>query len=109
MKGGCGVYCKRDLSMMSEALTRIHPNQKPVSLMAWCMDVAKVPQDSVVFDGYAGSGSTIVACIRTGRRAIGCEIDATHFSKLVKRVQAELAQPMIPGMEPSKIMQPALL
>jgi DNA modification methylase len=109
VKGGCGVYCRRDLSMTAEARNRLHTNQKPIAVMAWCMDVAKVPQDAVVFDPYMGSGTVGVVCIRTGRRYIGVEIDAGHFDTAKQRIIRELAQPMIPGMEPQAHTQPALL
>jgi len=92
MKGGYGVYCKRDLSMNAETATRIHPTQKPVPLMAWCMDKAKVPAGAVVVDPYMGSASTIIAAIRTGRKAIGFEKDPEHFANAVQRVKTELAQ-----------------
>jgi len=92
MKGGYGVYCKRDLSMNGEAATRIHPTQKPVPLMAWCMDKAKVPEGATVLDPYMGSGSTIIAAIRTGRRAIGIELDPAHYANAVQRITNELAQ-----------------
>jgi DNA modification methylase len=92
MKGGHGIYCKRDLSMNGEAKTRQHPCQKPVSLMAWCMDKAKVPEGATVLDPYMGSGSTIIAAIRTGRKAIGIEKDPEHFEKAAERICAELAQ-----------------
>jgi DNA modification methylase len=92
MKGGHGIYCKRDLSMNGEALTRQHPCQKPVPLMAWCMDKAKVPAGAVVVDPYMGSGSTIIAAIRTGRKAIGIEKDPEHFKNAVERIKRELAQ-----------------
>ena len=92
MKGGCGIYCKRDLSMNGEALTRQHPCQKPVPLMAWCMDKAKVAEGETVLDPYMGSGSTAIAAIRTGRRFIGIEKDPEHFENARKRIEAELAQ-----------------
>lgn len=71
---------------------RIHPTQKPVPLMAWCMDQAKVPAGATVLDPYMGSGSTIIAAIRTGRKAIGIEKDPEHFAKAVERIQRELNQ-----------------
>ena len=38
MKGGVGVYCRRDLSdEASIAKKRVHPTQKPVGLMTWCI------------------------------------------------------------------------
>lgn len=73
-------------------IKRIHPTQKPVPLMAWCMDQAKVPGGAVVLDPYMGSGSTIIAAIRTGRKAIGIEKDPEHFKNAVERIKRELAQ-----------------
>lgn len=81
MEGGIGAY---DGSL--------HPNQKPISLMAWCMDMAKVPVGETVLDPYAGSCSTGVACIRTGRRFVGIERDPTFFKIAVDRIKRELAQ-----------------
>ena len=92
MKGGHGIYCKRDLTMNAEAKTRQHPCQKPVPLMAWCMEKAKVPEGATVLDPYMGSGSTIIAAIRTGRKAIGIEKDPEHFKNAVERIKRELAQ-----------------
>jgi len=54
---------------------RLHPTQKPVDLMAWCMERAKVPAGATVLDPYAGSGTTLIAALETGRKAIGIEID----------------------------------
>lgn len=92
MKGGVGVYAKRDLSMNAEALTRCHPCQKPVPLMAWVMERAKVPVGATVCDPYMGSGSTAIACIRTGRKFIGVEKDKRHFETACERIRCELAQ-----------------
>ena len=92
MKGGVGVYAKRDLSMNGEALTRCHPCQKPVPIMAWCIEMAKVPEGGTVLDPYMGSGSTAIACIRTGRKFIGVEIDAVHFEKACDRISSEVRQ-----------------
>lgn len=92
MKGGHGIYCKRDFTMNGEALTRCHPCQKPVPLMAWCMDKAKVPEGATVLDPYMGSGTTGIACIRTGRRFIGIEKDPAHYATALERIKRELAQ-----------------
>lgn len=95
MKGGHGVYAKRDLSMNGETATRIHPTQKPVSLMAWCMERANVPEGATVLDPYMGSGTTGVACARTKRHFIGVEIDPKHFANAVHRIKCELEQQLI--------------
>lgn len=74
---------------------RIHPTQKPVALMTWCMEQVDVPIDATVCDPYMGSGTTGVACIRTGRKFIGYEIDPVHFETALKRLLRELDQPML--------------
>jgi hypothetical protein len=70
----------------------LHPTQKPVALMAWCMEKANVPADAIVFDPYMGSGSTGVAALRSGRRFIGIEKDPQHFKMALERIQRELSQ-----------------
>jgi site-specific DNA-methyltransferase (adenine-specific) len=92
MKGGHGVYAKRDLSMNGEALTRCHPCQKPVPLMAWAMERAKVPAGATVLDPYMGSASTGMACLRTGRNFVGIEIDPEHFKTACARLERECNQ-----------------
>ena len=70
----------------------LHPTQKPMVLMAWCMEKAKVPAGAMVVDPYMGSGSTIIAAIRTGRPAIGFEKDPIHYATALARITNELAQ-----------------
>lgn len=86
MKGGHGVYCRRDLSMNGEARHRLHMNQKPVSLMKWCLDMAGVPLGATVLDPYMGSGTTGEACIATGRRFVGIEIKEHWFNAARQRL-----------------------
>lgn len=96
MKGGHGVYCRRDLSNYGETATWAHPCQKPLGIMQWCLERAKVPTGAIVLDPYMGSASTGVACIRTGRRFIGIEIEPSapghpdYFGIAVRRIRAEL-------------------
>ncbi len=73
-----------------------HPTQKPVRVMAWCMEQARVPEGALVLDPFAGSGSTGVACIRTGRRFIGIERDPAHFATMRARLENELRQGLLP-------------
>jgi DNA modification methylase len=56
------------------------------------MDKANVAPGATVLDPYMGSGTTGVACIRTGRRFIGIEIDERHYEKARRRLLDELAQ-----------------
>jgi DNA modification methylase len=73
----------------------LHPTQKPVQLMAWSMDQAKVKEGATVFDPFMGSGSTAIACLRTGRKFIGVERDPAHYATALERIQQELAQGML--------------
>ena len=97
MKGGNGVYCYRKQfpppSRMAEAGGDVaHPTQKPVGLMAWCMDRAGVEQGAVVLDPYMGSGSTGVAAIETGRKFIGIEREPRYFDIACERISRAQAQ-----------------
>ena len=51
-----------------------HPTQKPVALMAEFVRDSTA-MGATILDPFCGSGSTGVACVQTGRRFIGIEID----------------------------------
>ena len=73
-----------------EALTngkRQHPTQKPVELMRWCLKTARIGLGKAVLDPYMGSGSTGVACVTSGRKFIGIEIDPDYFDIACKRIE----------------------
>ena len=95
MKGGHGVYVKRDTSLKADEKNRLHQNQKPVPIMAWCLDMAKVPKGATVCDPYMGSGSTGIACLRTGRNFIGVEKDATHYATALERMRSEVEETLL--------------
>ncbi len=63
---------------------RLHPTQKPVALMTWCIQQVGTP--AVVIDPYMGSGSTGVAAARMGLQFIGVEIDADYFEVCCERI-----------------------
>jgi hypothetical protein len=64
---------------------RLHVNQKPVALMAWCLEL--LPDRTVtVLDPYAGSGSTLVAAREMGIKSIGVEIDEANCEVIAKRL-----------------------
>ena len=54
--------------------------------------LGKLPDGATVLDPFMGSGSTIIAAIRTGRKAIGIEKDPEHFKNAAERIKRELAQ-----------------
>lgn len=73
---------------------RYHPTQKPLSLMKWVLENYTRPGD-LVFDPCFGSGTTAVACIKTGRRFLGCEIDPHYHAIAQKRIADAAAQPFL--------------
>lgn len=65
---------------------RQHPMQKPVELMRWCLETARIGLGKTVLDPYMGSGTTGVACITSGRKFIGIEIDPDYFEMACRRI-----------------------
>ena len=64
---------------------RLHPSQKPVDLLCNLVKQNSNAGDTVL-DFTAGSGSTGVACIKTGRRFIGIERDPEYFAIMEERL-----------------------
>ena len=63
---------------------------------------------ATVFDPFMGSGTTGVACVRTGRNFIGCEIDPTYYAIAQRRIaEAHLQPPLFPH-EAAQVTQAAL-
>ncbi len=68
----------------TELATRVHPTQKPVGLFE------KIFADfefHVCFDGFLGSGSTLIACEKTGRACFGAELSPAYIDVIIKRWQ----------------------
>ena len=63
-----------------------HIAEKPASVMRWVLGVT--PTDATILDPFMGSGTTGVACMQTGRKFIGIEIDPGYFEIARKRIEA---------------------
>jgi site-specific DNA-methyltransferase (adenine-specific) len=72
----------RDMPVFS----RQHPNEKPESLVAGFI-TATTKVGELVLDPFMGSGTTLVAAKRLGRRAIGIELEERYCEIAVKRLQ----------------------
>ena len=68
----------------------LHPTQKPVPLLEYLVRTYSNEGDTVL-DNCMGSGSTGVACARTGRRFIGIEKDPHYFQIARERIENEPA------------------
>jgi len=68
-----------------------HPTEKPVPLMVHLVAAFTAESDTVL-DPFMGSGTTGVACVRTGRRFIGIEKDPAHYATALERIKRELSQ-----------------
>ena len=68
-----------------------HPTEKPWRLFAELLTDFTCPDDTVL-DPFMGSGTTLVACAKTGRSGIGIEKDPRYFEMACERVEAVYRQ-----------------
>jgi len=64
---------------------RMHPTQKPVALMKWCIDFLSNGQ--TILDPFMGSGTTGVAAVQMGRDFIGIERETRYFDIACRRIE----------------------
>ena len=64
---------------------KVHPTQKPIRLMKWCIDKLDEPQS--ILDPFGGSGSTAIAAAQMGRESIYIERDPEYFDIACKRIE----------------------
>ena len=68
-------------------LLTLHPTVKPVAMIADAILDCSVRGD-IVLDGFLGSGTTVIAAERTGRRCYGIELDPGYVDTVIRRWQA---------------------
>ena len=64
---------------------RVHPTQKPVQLVVWFFDYFSLKDKTNVVDLYGGSGSTLIASEKVGKKAFVMELDPKYCDVIVKR------------------------
>lgn len=85
---------------------REHPTQKPLGVMEWCL--THLPDAETILDPFMGSGTTLVACAKLGRKGIGIELDPEYFEIACERVQKAYDQPDLFVEPPKKAEQGAM-
>lgn len=66
--------------------SKLHPTMKPVGLLRrLILNSSKV--DDIIFDGFVGSGSTLLACEQTNRRCLAVELDSEYCQVVINRWQ----------------------
>jgi DNA modification methylase len=78
--------------------TGLHPTQKPVPLIEYLVKTYTKP-NQLVLDNCMGSGTTGVACAKTGRRFIGIEKDEEIFKTAEKRIRFTEQTGIVVGRE----------
>jgi DNA modification methylase len=73
---------------------RMHPTVKPVALVADAIKDCSL-RGAAVLDPFVGSGTTLIAAEKTGRKAYGIEIDPHYVDVAVRRWQAYTGRPAI--------------
>ena len=68
-------------------LLALHPTVKPVAMVADAILDCSARGD-IVLDAFLGSGTTVIAAERTGRRCYGLELDPAYVDTIIRRWQA---------------------
>lgn len=69
--------------------SRVHPTQKPLALMKWCISQAPDTVQTIL-DPFSGSGTTLVAAKLLGKRCIGIEAEERYCEATVNRLRQKV-------------------
>jgi hypothetical protein len=79
-------------------LLALHPTVKPLALVSDAiLDCSR--RGDIVVDAFLGSGTTLIACERTGRRCYGIEIDPLYVDTAVRRWQKHSGKAVVSGVD----------
>jgi DNA modification methylase len=91
----CGDRNQGDVWMINRpAANREHPTAKPVELVERAIRNNSKTRDTIL-DPFGGSGTTIIACEKTGRRARVMEIDPKYCDVSCRRFMEYTGQPVV--------------
>jgi len=69
---------------------KLHPTQKPIRLMEWCIN--RCGSAASFLDPFMGSGTTGVACVRLGKSFVSIERERKYFDIACERIENEQRQ-----------------
>lgn len=75
------------VNRLSAMQVKRHPTEKPVALLRSLIESSSLHEE-IVLDPFAGVGSTLVAAVAEGRKAIGIELDERYATIAAERLQA---------------------
>jgi len=82
-----GGTCKNSVwDIAKETKCAAHPTMKPVALVENCI-LNSSKKGDIVLDHFCGSGTTIVACEKTGRAGRGIELEPAYCDVIAERWQ----------------------
>jgi site-specific DNA-methyltransferase (adenine-specific) len=88
---------------------KLHVAGKPLAVMRGVVQIC--PPGGVILDPFAGSGTTLEAALREGRRAIGIEMTSAYFDVACRRVEAavrDARDQLFPAPAPAAAESPVL-
>jgi DNA modification methylase len=99
----CGARDQGDVwNIKKPAKNDLHPTMKPVELVERAVRNSSKTKD-IVLDPFGGSGSTLIACEKSGRRARLIELDPKYVDVIVRRWQDYTGQEAIRASDGAKI------
>ncbi|MBM3749122.1 MAG: site-specific DNA-methyltransferase [Acidobacteria bacterium] len=91
----CGARDQGDVWFVKKPLVNdIHPTMKPVELIERAIRNSSKSRDTVL-DPFAGSGSTLIACEKTGRRARLIELEPKYCDVTIVRWRDHTGRPAV--------------
>jgi len=93
--------------LFADRVERVHPTQKPLPLMEWCLGF--LPDAKTILDPFMGSGTTGVACALTDRSFIGIEREPSYFDIACRRIEEAYKQPRLFAEPVQKPVQDVLI
>ena len=86
----------KDVWFMTPDRSNHHPAPFPIELPLRLIRLFVHAKDAVVFDPFAGKGTTALACLEAGVNFVGCEIDPifhAYAERSIREAQMQLAPP----------------